>query len=1626
MKGGILMRHFRNKKNIGFVALALVTFVALGAVFIAVQADKPISRNYVFPGIVSQIDALLNKPSSEDNVYQILEILPDHETGRIGYLVEGQEPRPLQDRMELYLKEKGIVSSTSSRLNYMNTTLPSQLSADGLVLVEGDATSEPITSMGQYLEYPFVTMVPTSQGYRTLELEKPETWNIKGEYEANDVGNGNFDTNITGFSYDESNGTYGVNFNGITWSNPKSNKEDDQIYDKIYKTNVGSLGEIYYTEINSGEYLAKIKAIQSNSQGTFVAAMEERQIASYPDGSLIPKTLTNQPYKKIVDLSGNISYQLLSQEEFNATNSYWFVTTVKKAVEGETLQAEDTRCVVQFSESYFQVSDYKYYSESEYAMYRPIIDSDNPYRMANGNGYYDFKPDSTKPEQKVVIGQVYYTGGYQNNNWFKEKLMVSSMANLLPIEVISLTESQFAQLTSQEQEELVDSTDYLMISGSKGDQNFYDLSTSGGSSSFSLTEIQLLATKIKTGVACQIESDVLENMEKLRHDGTSLEELSYLYRLVIRSTTKDISVAVAPSEQDWTNINQKVNGDGRAIYENRYIGGTNKESFYLEFEQLVSNDEFQEVSNYIELENLSRGSQEQLCLDSFGNIKLYTKNLIQYVMNYKSKIALTSKTKIKILDIEPANGKDYKLINNAVDDAKVSSDILTEYDAYQMLRTAYGDGMEFDQLGVTIEIVHMSTAEFIGHNEDLNATYDMIYIGAGYHDDLDRTGDAGSNDVMNRDANGVPKYNDSFMQGLAYAHTGDYVYAWELLGQLDTSYVNVNYTKAYGKGYSNYAYLADAGSSLKTDWINKSGYNVGNLGFYRYSGNDITKIKLKELQEYVKGNNPVVISNDLMSHDDTNGNVVLENRIDNSSYLFDFLEQEKLKPNVMTRSVAPTNTKLINYINITKPIIEFIDNSGEIIEDTTSIGAAGYGSLYSRAYEYGEHIASLEAGKFKTAFRVNNGKTDRTMQSQYVLKFFVDMNSDGKYIKTDDSSELLQDIVLTTGGKPAQKNAEGNYIIWSGKNYSLERSMPASYVGILPWKLEIEQISNSKSRVSHIAYTKSQVNVSTKKVINVLQVTPTSGNNNMDLTTNPIKSMLAELADYNIQVQKVSVSNLATKLAQQVYNGVEWVDGYGFYDMLIVGFEDSYMDATSPSTKSSIIKFAETGKSVLMSHDFVSFQNIEKDQTTSVLGGDTYNFNLADKALNEDFRDLMGLDRYGITTKDKVDSNQSAQSLFLKQGELLNYNSVDRKWYTEWQLNTPTYDAQHKQPGMTGKPSILSQSLLSDRDIAYVPNTNKMQAYGEVEGYSNGQLNRSKANDSSANANKTPLENTRITGTDMLANQADQINNGVITRYPYEIGKKITVVDTHAQYAQLDMDSDKDHDGSPDIVVWYTIAPGSKTGSNTKGSEGDVRNNFYIYSIGNIMYTGFGHSKYNATLDAGQEVKLFINTFVAAYKLQLQEFEITPLESANASAAELDNHLLNTDGVNRLDKTIHFDFFVQDPNLVSDNKTVITTYSLQNAVGDSVPLPSNLTITTTNAETGEILPSLAGSTNGSVLSGMQSGTIYTATLNNIDGINGDFKVVTSIQTTYNYYGKTVTKTVARDVTFSTAVLFNLN
>jgi hypothetical protein len=132
--------------------------------------------------------------------------------------------------------------------------------------------------------------------------------------------------------------------------------------------------------------------------------------------------------------------------------------------------------------------------------------------------------------------------------------------------------------------------------------------------------------------------------------------------------------------------------------------------------------------------------------------------------------------------------------------------------------------------------------------------------------------------------------------------------------------------------------------------------------------------------------------------------------------------------------------------------------------------------------------------------------------------------------------------------------------------------------------------------------------------------------------------------------------------------------------------------------------------------------------------------------------------------------------------------------------------------------------------------------------------------------------------------KVSQVNAGQITSYPYGIPDDMTIAATHYQWLQPNMELDKDNDGKSDIVVWYCLSDLSTSAANKKmDKEGitenvniynlvnnDVVNNYYIYTMGNVTYSGVGHSTPRKLIDssgnATYEKRLFINTMVAAYK----------------------------------------------------------------------------------------------------------------------------------------------------------------
>ena len=119
------------------------------------------------------------------------------------------------------------------------------------------------------------------------------------------------------------------------------------------------------------------------------------------------------------------------------------------------------------------------------------------------------------------------------------------------------------------------------------------------------------------------------------------------------------------------------------------------------------------------------------------------------------------------------------------------------------------------------------------------------------------------------------------------------------------------------------------------------------------------------------------------------------------------------------------------------------------------------------------------------------------------------------------------------------------------------------------------------------------------------------------------------------------------------------------------------------------------------------------------------------------------------------------------------------------------------------------------------------------------------------------------------AMEIEKLNQGAITEYPYRLGDKITIAETNAQYYPLDLEA-KD-----DIVVWYTLGNAGSGDDIYDYSPRNARNNYYVYNKGNITFTGMG----KLSVDKEEEIKLFINTMVAAYRVCVHAPKLNIVES---------------------------------------------------------------------------------------------------------------------------------------------------
>ena len=183
---------------------------------------------------------------------------------------------------------------------------------------------------------------------------------------------------------------------------------------------------------------------------------------------------------------------------------------------------------------------------------------------------------------------------------------------------------------------------------------------------------------------------------------------------------------------------------------------------------------------------------------------------------------------------------------------------------------------------------------------------------------------------------------------------------------------------------------------------------------------------------------------------------------------------------------------------------------------------------------------------------------------------------------------------------------------------------------------------------------------------------------------------------------------------------------------------------------------------------------------------------------------------------------------------------------------------------------------------------------------------------------------TERTVSSLRTNAVNKINDGQITSYPYTIPDNLTVAETHAQYYLLDLEKQDDTassiDSGGDVVVWYTLGQGTSKYSESdyfSVTGNDAANNYYIYSKGNVTYSGAGHSTMSKAISE-DELKLFVNTIIWSIN-----------SGNNAPQITIENAVMADDGIYEmysLDGSIpDIQFVAADIDMGSDTSAMMSS-----------------------------------------------------------------------------------------------------
>lgn len=193
--------------------------------------------------------------------------------------------------------------------------------------------------------------------------------------------------------------------------------------------------------------------------------------------------------------------------------------------------------------------------------------------------------------------------------------------------------------------------------------------------------------------------------------------------------------------------------------------------------------------------------------------------------------------------------------------------------------------------------------------------------------------------------------------------------------------------------------------------------------------------------------------------------------------------------------------------------------------------------------------------------------------------------------------------------------------------------------------------------------------------------------------------------------------------------------------------------------------------------------------------------------------------------------------------------------------------------------------------------------------------------------------------------KAERINEGSISCYPYRVNNASLGSATAVKAPEylLDLDSNMDDGSETYVTAWYTL---NKTDGGINAfnvSPKDARNNYYIYSKGNVVYVGQNEYPYSYDADNNKvpegtgtdECRLFVNALMSAYNAGVHNSKINIVAGFQASASDVDSIAIpydqelhdsgdETGGI--LDETVDVYFRFADNNLALQKEQTVRFY----------------------------------------------------------------------------------------------------